>query len=159
MADKIVLTREGYDKMVEELQYLKTTKRKEVTEELAVARAHGDLRENSQYDAAKEAKAHLEGRISQLEDKLSRAQILDTSNIPKDKAFIGAILEVHNLKINEKFSYQLVAEDEADFEAGRIAITSPIGKGLLGKSLYEEVDIRVPAGVIKMKILKITYEG
>ncbi len=157
MSGKIILSREGYDKMAEELQYLKTTKRKEVTEELAVARAHGDLRENAQYDAAKEAKAHLETRIAQLEDKLSRAQILDVSQVPKDKVFLGATVEVHNLKVKETFIYKLVAEDEADFDLGRIAVSSPIGKGILGKSLHEEFEIRVPAGVIKMKILKITY--
>lgn len=131
MSGKIILSREGYDKMAEELQYLKTTKRKEVTEELAVARAHGDLRENAQYDAAKEAKAHLETRIAQLEDKLSRAQILDVSQVPKDKVFLGATVEVHNLKVKETFIYKLVAEDEADFDLGRIAVSSPIGKGIL----------------------------
>lgn len=157
MADKIVLTREGYDKLVEELQYLKGPKRKEVTEELATARAHGDLRENAQYDAAKEAKAHLETRIAQLEDKLGRAQILDVTQVPKDKVFLGATVQVENLKVKDKFTYTLVAEDEADFDAGKIAVTSPIGKGLLGKALNEEFDVRVPAGVIRMKILKITY--
>ena len=158
MSGKIILSREGYDKMAEELQYLKSTKRKEVTEELSVARAHGDLRENAQYDAAKEAKAHLETRIAQLEDKLSRAQILDLSQVPRDKVFLGATVEVHNLKIKETLSYKLVAEDEADFDAGRIAVSSPIGRGLLGKALNEEFEIRVPAGIIKMKVLKITYE-
>ena len=157
MSGKIVLSREGYDKLFEELQYLKSTKRREVTEALSVARAHGDLKENAEYDAAKEAKAHLETRISQLEDKLSRAQILDLANVPKDKVFLGATVEVENLKIKEKFTYRLVAEDEADFDEGKIAVTSPIGKGLLGRALNEEADIRVPAGVIKMKILKIEY--
>ena len=157
MSEKIFLSREGYEKMAEELKYLKSTKRREVTEALSVARAHGDLKENAEYDAAKEAKAHLETRVSQLEEKLSRAQILDTSNVPKDKAFLGATVEVHNLKIKETFVYKLVAEDEADFDLGRIAINSPIGKGLLGKALEEEFEIRVPAGVIKMKILKISY--
>lgn len=157
MSEKIFLSREGYDKMTEELQYLKSTKRKEVTEALSVARAHGDLKENAEYDAAKEAKAHLETRIAQIEGKLSRAQILDTSNVPKDKAFMGATVEVHNLKIKETFVYKLVSEDESDFELGRIAVSSPIGKGILGKALHEEFEIRVPAGVIKMKILKISY--
>lgn len=157
MAERIVLSREGYDKMVEELLYLKSTKRKEIAETLQVARAHGDLKENAEYDAAKEAKAHLETRIGQLEERLSRAQILDTSNVPKDKAFLGATVEVHNLKIKETFIYKLVAEDEADFDAGKIAVSSPIGKGILGKVLNEEFEVRVPAGVIKMKILKISY--
>ena len=157
MSEKIFLSREGYEKMAEELKYLKSTKRREVTEALSVARAHGDLKENAEYDAAKDAKAHLETRVSQLEDKLSRAQILDTSNVPKDKAFLGATVEVHNLRVKETFVYKLVAEDEADFDLGRIAVNSPIGKGLLGKALHEEFDIRVPAGLIKMKILKITY--
>ncbi len=157
MAEKIFLSREGYNKMQEELQYLKSTKRREVTEALSVARAHGDLKENAEYDAAKEAKAHLETRVMQLEDRLSRAQILDTANVPKDKAFLGATVEVHNLKVKETFTYKLVAEDEADFDEGRIAVSSPIGKGILGKALNEEFEIRVPAGVIKMKILKISY--
>jgi len=157
MAEKVVLSREGYDKMSEELLYLKSTKRREVTEALSVARAHGDLKENAEYDAAKEAKAHLETRIAQLEDKLSRVQILDTSNVPKDKAFLGATVEVHNLKAKENFTYKLVAEDEADFDTGKIAVNSPIGKGILGRAKNEEFEIRVPAGVIKMKVLKITY--
>ena len=157
MSEKIFLSRQGYDKMMEELLYLKSTKRKEIAETLTVARAHGDLKENAEYDAAKEAKSHLETRIGQLEERLSRAQILDTANVPKDKVFLGATVEVHNLKIKETFNYKIVAEDEADFDEGRIAVSSPIGKGLLGRALHEEFEIRVQAGVIKMKILKITY--
>ena len=151
-----VLTRDGFDKLQEELKYLKTKKRKEVTEALATARAHGDLKENAEYDAAKEAKAHLETRIAKIELTLSNAKIVDPSELPQGKAFLGTTLEVKNLKTNATFKYTLVGPDEADLAAGKISTTSPIGKGLLGKDEGDEVEVDVPAGKVKLKIVKIT---
>jgi len=154
---KTILTKEGYEKMVEELTYLKSTKRKEVAEQLATARAHGDLRENAEYDAAKEAKAHLETRIQKLELKLSQAKVVDTNDMPKDKSFVGATLSLKNLNTGDTMKYMLVPEDEADFSQGKISVTSPIGKGLLGRKVKEQVEIQVPAGLLKFEVLEIKY--
>ena len=155
--DKVILTREGYEKMLEELMYLKGKKRKEVAQQLATARAHGDLKENAEYDAAKEAKSHLEGRIASLEDRLGRAQVIDPQEMQSDKAFIGGTLKIKNHNSGDTFEYLLVSQDEADFAKGKISVTSPIGKGLLGKGAGEVVEIQVPAGLIKLEILEIRY--
>src|SRR3989338_1298527 len=144
--EKVILTREGYEKLSEELQFLRTKKRREVAEQLATARAHGDLRENAEYDAAKEAKKHLETKIAKLELKLSNARIVDPNELPKDKAYLGATLEVKNLDTQDVFRYTLVVADEADLAKGKISVTSPIGKGLLGKGAKEVAEINIPAG-------------
>ena len=156
MSDKIVLTKEGYEKLIEELNLLKTKKRREVANQLEHARAFGDLRENAEYETAKEAKRQLETRIQELEDKVVHARVVDQSEIPADKAYLGATLELKNLDSGETVRYMLVAQDEADFSQGKISVTSPIGKGLLGKAEKEKAEIQVPAGKLKFQILKIT---
>ncbi len=153
--EKVILTREGYEKMVEELNYLKTKKRREVANQLEFARSLGDLRENSEYETAREAKHQLESRIAEMEARLSRAQIVDPKDLPEGKAFLGAKLEIKNLATGDFFSYTLVAQDEADFAKGKISVTSPIGKGLLGKEAGDTAEIQVPAGKVKYQILKI----
>ena len=153
--DRVILTREGYDKLVEELNFLKTKKRREVANQLEFARSLGDLRENAEYETAKEAKHQLEQRIADLEAKLSRAQIVDPKDLPEGKAFLGAKLELKNLDTGDTFSYMLVAQDEADFSKGKVSVTSPIGKGLLGKEVEDVAEIQVPAGKVRLKILKI----
>jgi transcription elongation factor GreA len=155
--DQVILTREGYEKLVEELTFLKTKKRIEVARQLEEARAHGDLRENAEYDAAKQAKSHLEGRIAMLEDKLSRAKVLEPGQGQQDKAFLGATLEIKNAATGDSFSYKLVSQDEADFAQGKISVTSPIGRGLLGRSKGEVVEIKVPSGTVKYEIVGISY--
>ncbi len=156
--DKVILTREGYEKLVEELTFLKTKKRREVADQLEHARALGDLRENSEYETAKEAKHQLESRIVNLEMRLGQAQIVDPRDLPQDKAYLGATLEIKNLDTQEVFRYTLVAQDEADFSKGRISVTSPIGKGLLGKEPGDKAEIQVPAGKIKLEVLKLVHE-
>ncbi len=153
--DKVILTREGYDKLTEELVYLKTKKRREVANQLEFARSLGDLRENAEYETAKEAKHQLEIRIGELEGKLGSAQIVDPRDLPEGKAFLGARLELKNLATGKNISYMLVAQDEADLATGKISVTSPIGKGLLGKEINDIVEIQVPAGKIKLQVLKI----
>lgn len=153
--DKVILTREGYDKLTEELTFLKTKKRREVAAQLEFARSLGDLRENAEYETAKEAKHQLEIRIGELENKLGRAQIVDPKDLPEGKAFLGARLEVKNLGTGDKMTYMLVAQDEADLAKGKISVTSPIGKGLLGKEVNDVAEIQVPAGKIKLQIVKI----
>ena len=153
--DKVVLTREGFEKLAEELNFLKTKNRREVADQLHFARSLGDLRENSEYETAKEAKHQLEIRIAELEHKLAIAKIVDVSDIPKDKAFLGATVEIKNLNSGDIFKYTLVAQDEADFSQNKISVTSPIGRGLLGKAPKDVVEIQVPAGKLKLEILKI----
>jgi transcription elongation factor GreA len=156
--EKVILTREGYEKLVEELNYLKIKKRREVAQQLEHARALGDLRENAEYETAKETKHQLEIRISTLEAKLANAKIVETKDLPQGKAYLGAALEIKNLDTQEVFRYTLVSQDEADFSKGKISVTSPIGKGLLGKGIQEKVEIQIPAGKIRFEILNITRE-
>lgn len=153
--DKVILTREGYDRLAEELTYLKTKKRREVANQLEFARSLGDLRENSEYETAREAKHQLEIRIGELEGKLGRAQIVDPRDLPEGKAFLGAKIEMKNLATGDTLTYTLAAQDEADFSKGRISVTSPIGRGLLGKEVGDVAEIQVPAGKVKYQILKI----
>lgn len=156
--EKVVLTQAGYQKLLDELQYLKTTKRVEVANELDLARSHGDLRENAQYDAAKEAKSHLEGRIAMLEERLGNAKVVDIDQLDHSKAYLGSSLKIKNLNTEDEFTYHLVSQDEADFDTGKISVNSPIGKGLLGKEVGEVAEIKAPAGLIKLKVLNISYE-
>ena len=154
--ERVILTREGYEKMAKELTLLSTKKRREVADMLEKARAHGDLRENAEYDAAKLAKQQLETRIGMLQDKLARAEIVEVSDLPTDIALLGAKVEIINIETEETFIYILVPQDETDFEKGKISITSPIGKGLLGKTKDEIAEIIVPAGVVKLRIVSIS---
>lgn len=155
--EKVVMTKEGYEKMLAELQYLKTTKRIEVADQLEKARAHGDLRENGEYDAAKDAKSHLEGRIAMLEEKLGNAKVIDTADLDHSKAYLGATLKLKNLATKDEVTYTLVTQDEANFDEGKISVNSPIGKGLLGKAKDEVGEIQAPAGLIRLQILDIKY--
>lgn len=154
--DRVYLTREGYEKLSEELATLKNTKRKEISAALEHARSLGDLKENAEYHAAKEAVAANEKRISELEDKLSRAEIIEEGDIDKDKAYIGAKLKLFDLDTNEEIEYGLVSQDEADAVKGLISVTSPVGKALLGRQKNDIVQVEVPAGILKYKIIEIS---
>jgi len=152
MPDNVFLTKEGYEKLRKELHALKGKKRREIADALEKARLLGDLSENAEYDSAKQTQAINEERISVLEDKLARARIIDNEDIPKDKAYIGAKIELSDIDTKEKIIYMLVTEDEADFSQGKISISSPVGKALLGKKKGEIVNIKVPAGTLKYKV-------
>ncbi len=152
----IYLTSEGYEKLRKELEFLKTLRRRELSKEIEKARAHGDISENAEYTAAKETQGLNEKKIAELEEKLSNAQILDDTNMPKDEALIGAVVKLKDLDSKEELQYMLVSELEADFSQGKISVTSPIGEGLLGHKVNETVEIKVPAGILKYKILKIS---
>ena len=156
MSDKIPMTREGYEKLVKELEILKTVKRREIAEDIARARAFGDLKENAEYDAAKNQQAMNEKKIADLETKLTFVQIIDQAKIPKDQVFIGAKVLLKDLKNQDEFTYVLVSPDDADFDAGKISIQSPIAKGLLGLKVGEIAQIKIPAGLLKYKVLKIS---
>lgn len=151
----IYLTREGFEKLQAELEYLKTVRRRQLAKAVGEARSHGDISENAEYDAAKDAQGLNEKRVIDLEDKLSRAQILDNKNIPKDEVLIGATVTLKDLDTNEELRYTLVSEAEADYSEGKVSISSPVGKGLLNHRENEVVEIEIPAGVLKYKILKI----
>ena len=156
MTDKVFLSREGVEKLKKELESLKGSKRKEIAEDIARARAFGDLKENAEYDAAKNSQAMNEKRISEIEDKLSRVQIIDSSNMPTDQVLVGATVLLKDLKTQEEFSYSLVSDEEADFDAGRVSINSPIARGLLGKKVGELAEVKIPAGLLRYKVLKIS---
>ncbi len=156
MSENIPMTREGFEKLVKDLEYLKTTKRREIADDIARARAFGDLKENAEYDAAKNNQAFNERRISDHENRLANVQIIDESKIPKDQVFIGAKVLLKDLKNGEEFSYSIVPHDEADFDEGKISVSSPIAKGLLGLKVGELTEIKIPAGLLKYKVLQIT---
>lgn len=155
MGDDIFLTQAGYEKLKEELNYLIKVRRRELSEQIREARLKGDLRENAEYDAAKEAQAELEKRISDLEYKLSRVRIIERENIAKDKVYIGATVTILDLDSQNKEIYTLVSKEEADYSQNKISIESPIGKGLLGKKIDETVKIEVPAGELNYKVINI----
>jgi len=149
-------TQEGLDKLKGEIRHLKTVERPSISEQIAEARDKGDLSENAEYDAAKEAQGLLEAKISKLEQMLSNARILDDSNLDVSKALILSNVTIKNLSNNMELTYTLVAENEADLKAKKISVDSPIGRGLLGKSVGDVADIQVPNGIMKFEILGIT---
>lgn len=155
MADKIYLTEERFLELQNELIELKTKTRKVVAQKIADARSHGDLSENAEYDAAKHEQELLEMRISKLEETLSKAQVIRPEELPNDKIYILSKVKVKNLKTTQVHEYLLVSPEEADFERGKISVSSPIGKALIGKKTGEVVEINVPAGKIKFEILEI----
>ncbi len=155
MAGEIYLTKEGYDKLVTELERRKSTERVKIARTIHEARMLGDISENAEYDAAKEAQAHNEARIVELENKVALARIIDKSSIPSDQVFIGAKVKLQDLESDEEFQYMLVSPEEANYEEGKISIHSPVGKGIMGKKVGEEVSIKVPAGTLRYKVKKI----
>jgi len=142
--------------LAEELEYLKTAKRREISKAIGAARAHGDITENADYDAAKDAQGYNEKRIAELESKLAGARIIEDENIPADQVLIGATVKIRDLDTEEEFEYTLVAEVEADYSQGKISVTSPVGSGLLNHKENEVVEITIPAGILRYKILKIS---
>ncbi|GAB2538196.1 transcription elongation factor GreA [Rufibacter soli] len=156
MATVSYYTPEGLQKLKEELHELKTKGRSEVARQLAEARDKGDLSENAEYDAAKDAQGHLELKISKLEEVLGNARLIDETNMDLSKALILSKVKLKNLNNNMEMIYTLVAEEEANLGAGKISVKSPIGKGLLGKSVGEIAEITVPAGKLRFEILDIS---
>jgi len=154
--DEVYLTRDGHKKLIKELEFLKNNKRRQLSKALGEARAHGDISENAEYDAAKEAQGLNEKRIAELEDKLAHARIIDDENIPKDEVLIGATVTLKDLDSQEVLEYLLVSETEADYAEGKISITSPVGAALLNHKEKEIVKIKVPAGLLRYEILKIS---
>jgi len=155
LANFVYLTHDRLLEIENEVKELKTNGRKEMANTIAEARSYGDLSENAEYDAAKEAQGLLELKISKLEDLLSRAQVVDATNLPKDEVHILSTVVVKNMNNQKEFKYILVSPEEADFQQGKIALTSPVGQALMGKKSGEIVQANVPAGVINFEILSI----
>lgn len=149
-------TQDGLQKMKDELRQLKTVDRPAVSQQIAEARDKGDLSENAEYDAAKEAQGLLEAKIAKLESVIANARVVDETKMDTSKAYILSKVTIKNLNNNALLTYQLVAENEADLKNKKLSIESPIGKGLLGKELGEVVEIDVPAGRIKFEIVDIS---
>ncbi|MEL6256635.1 MAG: transcription elongation factor GreA [Bacteroidota bacterium] len=156
MSDVTYLTREGYDKLKAELDDLKGRGRTEIAKAIQKAREMGDLSENAEYDAAKDAQGLLEMKIAKLEGTIAGARILDESELNTDKAYILCTVKVKNLKMKKTFTYTLVAEEEADLKAGKISVKSPVGKGILGKEVGDLIEIDVPAGKLQFELLEIS---
>ncbi|PSQ70967.1 MAG: transcription elongation factor GreA [Bacteroidetes bacterium QS_7_67_15] len=154
----VYLTEEGLQELEEELHHLKHTERPRVSEEIAEARAKGDLSENAEYDAAKEEQGKLEARINKLEDTLARARVVDESEVDRSKAYILSNVRVKNLSSDTEHTYTLVSEQEADLSEGKISVNSPVGEGLLGSAEGDEVEVDVPAGTVTFKVLEITRD-
>ena len=150
------LTPEGYEKLRKELERLKTVKRRELSRAIGEARAHGDISENAEYDSAKEAQGLNEKKIAELETNLANAQILDNAGISKDEVLIGATVKLNDMESGEELEYTIVAEEEADFAENKISIQSPVGSGLMNHKKGDCVEIQVPRGILKYKILNIS---
>ncbi|MDD5617489.1 MAG: transcription elongation factor GreA [Candidatus Omnitrophica bacterium] len=155
MSDDIFLTQAGYDKLKDDLDHLIKVRRKDITQQVREARLKGDLKENAEYDAAKEAQADLERRISDLEYKLSKARIIERENIASDKVYIGATVTLLDLDTQTKETYTLVSKEEADYSQGKISMESPVGKSLLGKKVDDIVKVEIPDGELNYKVLNI----
>lgn len=152
---QVILTYEGVKKVEEELEYLKTIKRKEVTQKIKTALSFGDLSENSEYDEAKNEQAFVEGRIATLENMLKNAKVIDDDDIKTDAVSIGSTVRVKDLESNDELELTIVGSAEADFEHMKISNEAPIGRGLIGKKVGEIATIQVPDGSIKYEILEI----
>ncbi len=149
-------TEEGLKKLHDELNHLKTIERPNISKQISEARDKGDLSENAEYDAAKDAQGLLELKISKLEEVLSNARIIDESIIDTSKVSVLSIVKIRNIKNSAEMSYTLVSENEADLKSGKISVTSPIGKGLLGGKVGDKVEIEVPNGKMSFEILEIS---
>jgi transcription elongation factor GreA len=156
MAEVAYFTKEGLEKLKQELQELKTTGRANISKAIAEARDKGDLSENAEYDAAKEAQGLHEAKIAQIQETLATARLLDESKIDTSKVLALSIVKIKNIKNGATMTYQLVPESEADMKSGKISVTSPIAKGLLGKKTGEIAEITVPAGKMEFEVLEIS---
>ena len=158
MTDIVPITRTGYDKLKAQLDHMEQVEMPAISQRIALARAEGDLRENAEYHGARESQGMLQAKINLLRDKLARASIIDTSNLPKDQVVFGATVVVKDLKFDDQESFTLVGAGEEDYDTGKINVTSPLAQGLMGKKVGQKVEIDVPAGKMKFQILEIKFE-
>jgi transcription elongation factor GreA len=149
-------TQEGLDKLKKDLDHLRFVERPHISQQIADARDKGDLSENAEYDAAKEAQGMLEMKIAKLEKMFASARVIDESQLDSDKVLALSIVGIKNLKTNAEMTFTLVAESEADIKTGKISVNSPIGTGLLGRKIGEVAEIKVPAGFVQFEIMSIS---
>ena len=158
MAGQIPMTRNGVERLKEELQQLKSQDRPNIIQAIAEARAQGDLSENAEYDAAKEKQGFIEGRISEIEAKLSNAQIIDPASLNAEgKCVFGATIDLEDLDDEKKVTYQIVGDDEADIKSSKISISSPIARALIGKELGDVVEVETPGGIKSYEVMDVKY--
>jgi transcription elongation factor GreA len=151
------MTPEGYQRLQEELRHLIRVERPKVVQDIAEARAHGDLSENAEYDAAKERQGFVEGRIAEINNKMARAQVINAADIDTDKVVFGATVKLFDVEAEVESTYRIVGEDEADIKQGLISINSPVAKALIGHRADDEVHIKVPSGTRIYEIIDINY--
>lgn len=156
MSQVSYFTKEGLKKLKDELHHLQVHERASISKQIAEARDKGDLSENAEYDAAKEAQGLLELKIAKMEEIISNARLIDESQLDASKALIHSTVKIKNISTGKAMTYTLVAESEADLKSGKISVDSPIGKGLLGKKVGQKVEIKVPSGTLKLEIVAIT---
>jgi len=154
--NKVPLTVKGAEKLRSELTELKTVARPQVIQAIADARAHGDLKENAEYHAAKERQGHIEGRILELKDKLSRAEVINCSAVNTEKAVFGTVVRLLDLDTDEEMIYQLLGPEEADVKKGSISVLSPLGRSILGKEIGDDVIAKTPGGTRELEVVDIT---
>ncbi|MGO1118660.1 transcription elongation factor GreA [Rhodovibrionaceae bacterium A322] len=157
MSDKVPMTAEGFARLEEELRTLRTVARPEIIKAIAEAREHGDLSENAEYHAARERQSFTEGRVSELEDKISRAQVIDPTKLSGDSVKFGATVSVADEETDEESDFQIVGQDESDVKAGKIAITSPMARALIGKTAGDTVEVATPKGGKSYEILEVKF--
>ena len=155
--DHIPMTKAGADAIKREIKRLKSVERPRIVQEISVARDHGDLSENAEYHAAKERQSHIEGRIQMLEDRLARAEIIDVKRLSGDRVVFGATVQLEDSDSGQKAQYTIVGETEADLKKGRISITSPIARGLIGREVGDSVKIRTPGGEREYEVLEVLF--
>lgn len=157
-SDRIPVSKEGYDKLKAQLDQMKNEDMPRIAEQIAQARDFGDLSENAEYDAAREAQGMLQARINDLQDKVARAMIVDKSTLPTDRVVFGSRVTVLDLDLNDEEDFILVGPGDEDYDQNKILTTSPIGQGLVGKKIGEVVEVPVPRGALKLKIVQISNE-
>ncbi len=155
--EKVPMTAEGYERLVAELKNLKSVERPSVIRAIAAAREHGDLSENAEYHAAKERQSFIEGRVMELEDKISRAEVIDVSGMSGKRIQFGATVTLADEDTDEEMTYQIVGTDEADIKAGRISISSPIARALIGKEEGDSIEVSTPAGPRGYEVVSVQY--
>lgn len=158
MVERVPMTQEAYNRRRAEVDEMENIQMPKIAEDIAAARAEGDLKENAEYHAQREKQGLLQAKIVQLRDRLSRAQIVDPSQIPKDEVAFGATVKVLDVDLDDEEEITLVGDGDEDYDSGKYLITSPIGRGLLGKKVGEVADIDVPKGTLTFKVLEINYE-
>ena len=156
--NKVPMTSRSFEQLEEELRRIKTVDRPAIIRAIADAREHGDISENAEYHAAKERQAYIEARVRELEDKISRADVIDISKLSGDAVKFGATVQLADEDTDEETTYQIVGSDEADVGAGLLSITSPLGRALIGKTVGDSVDVNTPRGLKSYEILNVTFE-